>query len=247
LAPGGELVAAELPDGSVIELSRAGLALKIANPKVETEVEKDVSGQVIADRQGEHQNFVEWSAGQVRAIKSDIGPDLEYERRFDGRVDALNCGPARFVFHQTAPGGETLTYLGRFLALRRRFTAAGRLCYAGLSRISNGATAETLGTPNDPGIIANRVYRYDDGHTLIEEVRDYETTVEYELNPNKQITTRRTTRQGQVIELETIQYDAAGSPRLPDVGYDGLARPSSFRGETLRYDDCGNLAERSSS
>src|SRR5690606_15464059 len=104
---------------------------------------------------------VGWLAGHVEHIKSDVGPDLEFERRFDGRLEVLTCGPARIVFNQTAPGGETLTYLGQFLALRQRFTAAERIEYQGLSKLTRGATQQTLGTPSDPGLITSRVYRYD--------------------------------------------------------------------------------------
>lgn len=245
-APGGDLLGAELPDGSTVALERDGLVLKISNPVVETEVEKDRAGQVIKDRQGEHRNHVTWVGGNVDRIQSDIGPDLEYQRRFDGRLEVLTCGPARVVFNQTAPGGETLTYLGQFLALRRRHNDAPRLEYVGLAKLTRGSTQQSLGTPNDAGLITSRVYRYDATQTLVEEIHDYAESIQYELNANRQVTVRRSVRDGQVTDEQRIQYDAAGSPRLPDVGYDALARPIALGDQTLDYDDCGNLVERKS-
>jgi RHS repeat-associated protein len=237
------LIAMATPDGDVtFEHAYDGIA-KIDNGAVAVEIERDALGRVVVDKQGRHQNKVEWSAGELAAVTSDVGLPVSFAYDKGGTLSAIRAGSAAIETSQAA-ATSFLSTLGNGLRLRHGYDANGHLVSRCLARWSADVPDEAAATSADPNVIHWASYEYDPQERLRREWWSDGRTVEYDVGPDGHVTDKRTWRDGKVIAEERIAYDAAGTPRMSGARYDALGRPVALHGEAFEYDAAGRLSRR---
>jgi len=231
------------PDGDIaFAYTYDGIA-KLDNGMVPIELEYDALGRVVRDVQGEHETKVEWAAGELAAVASDVGLPVTFGYGKSGDLSTIRAGGAEIGLR--APSGkDLLTRLGDGLRLRQQYDANGNLARQCLSRWSPDVPEDLAATSADPNVIHWATYEYDAQERLRREWRSDGRTIEYEVDADGHISCKRTWRADQVVNEERIAYDAAGTPLIAGARYDALARPVALRGEDLEYDAAGRLARR---
>lgn len=226
-----------------VEYSPGGMPIVMDNGQVKVERQYQPDGNLIVERVEQHETNAWYEAGKIKAFASDVGVGTSYHRGTTGHVIEADFGVTSAQYAKTTDGSE-IVFLGRRLALRRSFSATGHLTRQALTRLGVTGDLEGLGRDDDPNLLWWVRYEYDDAHHLRSMYRSDGRGIELELDRTGQVTQRRVTKQGRVLEEETLRYDGAGSPVFEDVDYDGVGRPVRIGREVLFYDDLGRLARR---
>ena len=231
------------PDGDItFEHSHDGIT-KVDNGSVLVEREYDVLGRVVRDVQGRHENRVEWAGGELASVASNVGLPVAFTYGTAGDLSAITAGSTEFGL-RAAAGKDLLSRLGDGLLLRQQYDANGSLVHQCLARRRPDVQESDAATSTDPNVVFRASYEYDAADRLRREWRSDGRTIEYDLDADGHVTSKRTWRDGKVVDEERIAYDAAGSPRMDGARYDALARPVALDGEELMFDDSGRLLKR---
>lgn len=239
----GQLAGMEYADGESVELAHlvGSGATRIDNSSVLVETWFDGVGQPVREVQGDHEVAIGWKGGRVAVVSPSVGPPLQSETKTDTDV-RVTQGSVLFVLNQPS-GNETIDTLGQELVSRKAFADNGRLSTTALARRSPAVSLENAAAAADPNRFWWRNYHYGPSRRLVSELHSDGTFIEYEHDAFGQVLSRTRQRSG-AVDVESLSYDAAGSPRFPDVVLDSLARPISVGGEIWRYDAEGRLAAR---
>ncbi len=240
----GRLLKMETTTGD-LELEHGPFGLtKLDNGVIKLETEHDAMGRVVVDKQGPYESRVGWKGGKIAQIVSSAGLPIRYEYNVAGMLRGVLVGSHRVLLGHPH-GGEGFTYFDDDVVIRERLTEANALKEQSVTRYDVNVPIEQCGRTNDPHVLFSRRYQHDvTQRHPVSEWRGDGTTIEWELDASKRITAQRTSKGGLVEREETLRYDAAGTVRVDQAGFDADARPVSYFGETFAYDSKGRLVKR---
>jgi RHS repeat-associated protein len=240
----GQLTTAALPDGDAIAFERPDPEhFSIDDGTVRLEEERDALGRVILDKQGPHTIHVTWKGGKVAEIQPEAGAAVRFGYGQQGDLETIQSAGAT-VRRVGDSAKEVVKYLGDKLLLRQQLGPTGLLARQSLSKIDPTLPVEVVGTAADPNLIFWASYEHDAQDNLRREYRADGSATDYDVTVTGEVTERRVWR-GQKLEArEQLDYDAAGTPRVPGATYDAQMRPTALGAERFEYDDPGRLVRR---
>ncbi len=240
----GRLTEAVLPGGASIALNYGpqGLA-SVDTGTIKVELGYDEMRRVIRDVQQGIETAVSWAGGELASAKTRGAPEVTWSSDTVGDLAQVTVG-AQVLAVDRPSGKDMVTVLNDKLVLRRHFGPTHLLEWQAIAPLRIDVPLDATATLDDSKLVFWVKYRHDEAQVLRQEERSDGRTISYETSPTNQILRRTTFRGGTVIDDETVDYDADGSPRLPGVEYDELFRPVGWRGERLEYDALGRLSKR---
>ncbi|MBL9020549.1 MAG: RHS repeat-associated core domain-containing protein [Myxococcales bacterium] len=231
------------PDHDItFEHSPLGVA-KMDNGAVLVETSYDPLGRVVREEQGGNHATVSWHGGKIAAMVPGRGAGVAYQYDTTGALRTMTVGKTR-VDVELAYAGDRFTYLGDNLVLRQSYNVAGALVRQSLARFDPSRTADECGADSDPNLVFSRKFFYDETSRYpVSEWRHDGTSIEYELDAGKRITSKKVAKNGAVLQRDEIAYDAAGMPLMAGAAYGG-GRPTRHANESFEYDAAGRLVAR---